>query len=407
VNGYGSLVCGQPNVGEVITIHFCSRRLELELCMGKNIIICCDGTNNAITGDQSNVLRLFRMLDRSEKQQVFYDSGVGTKADPTALWPWRRYLRKKFDEGVGDSIRDNVLDAYRFLMHCFSPDDKIYLFGFSRGAYTVRALAAMIKRCGLLSPEFAHLAEYAWAVFSDEDQAHDARSMFGGAARIKKVFSRPAEIHFVGVWDTVSSFGWLWDQLTLPNTANNDSIRHVRHALSIDEQRAFFRPNLFRPPKGQDCREMWFAGVHADVGGGYKADEAGLARIALCWMLCEAKACGLVIDSALEAEVLSRVGDADTRDEFAQQHDESIKRGWRLLGWLPRRAYDGSGKRRWRWPNRAARRELPECALIHSSVLVRMQNPQLNYKPVLPSRFTFVGFENVGSTSTGGGTPRH
>src|SRR4051812_4243729 len=132
--------------------------------MAKNIVICCDGTNNEIVGNQTNVLRLFRMLDRSPNQLLFYDAGVGTKADPTAQWPWRRMVRKRLDSAIGVSIRTHVLDAYRFLVEHFQPGDQVFLFGFSRGAYTVRALAAMIRNCGLLCPEFSNLADYAWAV---------------------------------------------------------------------------------------------------------------------------------------------------------------------------------------------------------------------------------------------------
>jgi uncharacterized protein (DUF2235 family) len=359
--------------------------------MGKNIVICCDGTNNAIVGDQTNVLRLFRMLSRDSNQEIFYDAGVGTKADPTALWPWRRFVRKEFDAAVGNSIRDNVLDAYRFLIQRYDPDDKVFLFGFSRGAYTVRALGALIARCGLLRPEYAHLCEYAWSVFSDEDHSNDRRRRFGGVARIKKVFGAAAEIHFVGVWDTVSSFGWFWDQLTLPDTATNPVLAHVRHAISIDETRAFFTPNFFHPAQGQDCKEVWFAGVHGDVGGGYADSEAGLARVALRWMISEARVLGLHIDSVLQDEMLQRMGDRAVPDELGPQHDESRRRVWRIAAWLPRRAFSGAKSgRKWRWPNRPRKRAIPEGAWIHQSVQSRIQQSVPAYSPQLPSQFTFV-----------------
>src|SRR2546425_222066 len=113
--------------------------------MAKNIVICCDGTNNEIVGNQTNVLRLFRMLVHDSSQIASYDAGVGTKADPTAQWPLRRLIRKRLDSAIGESIRANVLEGYRFLMEHWMEEDSIFLFGFSRGAYTVRALAAMIK----------------------------------------------------------------------------------------------------------------------------------------------------------------------------------------------------------------------------------------------------------------------
>jgi uncharacterized protein (DUF2235 family) len=359
--------------------------------MPKNIVICCDGTNNEVVGNQTNVLRLFRMLVRDDTQTGFYDAGVGTKADPTAQWPWRRLARKRLDSAIGVSVRANVLEGYRFLMDHYRPDDRVFLFGFSRGAYTVRALAGMMKRCGLLRPEYANLAEYAWSVFTDEDRTGDRRGLFAGPARIKKVFGRELEIHFLGAWDTVSSFGWLWDLLTIPNTATNDSIRHVRHALSIDEKRCCFQPNHFRPPEGQDCKEVWFAGVHADVGGGYPDAESGLARIALEWMIREAKGCGLAIEPVSESDMLGRMGDPSIPDALAKQHDESVRLGWRVIGWLPRRAFDSArDERAWTWPNWASAREIAEGALIHHSVQTRMSDPEPGYRPKLPRKYMLV-----------------
>ncbi len=369
--------------------------------MPKNIIICCDGTNNEIVGDQTNVLRLYRMLSQGEQQIAFYDPGVGTKADPTALWWWKRRVLKTFDAAVGESIRANVLDAYRFLLQRYEPDDHIFLFGFSRGAYTVRALAGMIKRCGLLEKDGAHLAEYAWAVYSNEDHSGDRSRMFGGSARIKKVFGRPIAIHFVGVWDTVSSFGWFYDQLTLPDTTTNDRITHARHAMSIDERRAFFRPNLFWttdawPGEGQDCIQVWFAGVHADIGGGYPDKEAGLARLSLRWMLGEAKSCGLHTELTSELEMLNRLGDPNIADELGPRHDESRKWKWRLAGWLPRVAYSKSRKGRLpRWPNRAHARFISDGAFVHRSVEARIRGLSPAYTPQLPSRYVVVDDSGV------------
>jgi uncharacterized protein (DUF2235 family) len=364
--------------------------------MPKNIVICCDGTNNEIVGDQTNVLRLYRMLSQNERQIAFYDPGVGTKADPTALWWWKRRLLKTFDAAVGENIRANVLDAYRFLVRCYEPDDDIFLFGFSRGAYTVRALAGMLKRCGLLSTDGAHLAEYAWAVYSNEDHSADRSRMFGGSARIKKVFGRPVVIHFVGVWDTVSSFGWFYDQLTLPDTASNDRITHARHAVSIDERRAFFKPNLFWttdawPKEGQDCVQVWFAGVHADVGGGYPDKDAGLARLSLQWMLGEARSCGLRTEPVQETDMLNRLGSEGTPDALAPQHDESKKWLWWLGSLLPRVAYSKQRKGRIpRWPNLARARVLYEGALIHRSVETRMRDLSPRYNPKLPTQFSVI-----------------
>jgi uncharacterized protein (DUF2235 family) len=356
----------------------------------KNIVICCDGTNNEVVGNQTNVLRLFRMLVRDPGQVLYYDAGVGTHADPTAQWPLRRLIRKRLDAAIGVSIRDNVVDAYRFLARTFVDGDNIFLFGFSRGAYTVRALAAMIKRCGLLCPEHDNLAAYAWSVFTDEDRRAGERDKFAGPARIKKVFGRAVEIHFVGVWDTVAAFGWVWDQLAIPNTSKNDKIRHVRHAVSLDERRSMFYPSLIAPMDGQDCKEVWFAGVHADVGGGYADEEAGLARIALQWMACEAKAKGLRIDPAKRDEVLNVMGQANVDDALGGAHDEAVKRGWKLMSWIPRRAWSAEKDRRaWSWPNHAATRSLKDGVVLHPSVQRRIADGTLNYRPTLPNSYRF------------------
>jgi uncharacterized protein (DUF2235 family) len=382
--------------------------------MPKNLVVCCDGTNNEIAGDQTNVLRLFRMLARDAEQQGFYDAGVGTKADPTAFWPWRRFVQKTLDSAVGMSIRPNVLDAYRFLMNAYSPGDKIFLFGFSRGAYTVRALAGMIRRCGLLRTEHVDLMEYSWSLYSDEDRSGDGARQFGGTARIKKVFARDIQdiagaepdrtvpIHFVGVWDTVSSFGWLWDPQTLPDTRTNDTIQHFRHAVSIDETRGFFLPNHVEAADGQDCQVVWFAGVHADVGGGYKDHESGLARIALRWMLDEAKRAGLRTVDAEEREMLNRMGQRGKLDALANQHDEAARLQWRLLSLLPRIVHKVKPKGAktvfkrklslWNW---AKARVIPNDSLIHASVRCRTEDPDLRYGPKLPPKFTFVGQDDI------------
>jgi len=294
--------------------------------------------------------------------------------------------------GIGLGLDRNIQSAYAWLCRNYQPGDAIYLFGFSRGAYTVRALAAMIKRCGLLHPEFSNLVEYGWSVYSDEDRSDDARRTFGGPARIKKLFSRNITIHFVGVWDTVAAFGWLWDILSLPDTVKNDAIVRIRHAVSIDERRSAFRPTRVKPADGQDCKEVWFAGVHADVGGGYPRPQAGLARFPLQWMIGEAIAAGLDIDAQRRDEVLEEMGAPEIVDHhLAEAHDESIKLGWRLLGWLPRRSFSMRVRRRaWQWPNRAAARDLGSALLAHESVQLRMRGTQGVYNPRFPEGVTFV-----------------
>jgi uncharacterized protein (DUF2235 family) len=179
-------------------------------------------------------------------------------------------------------------------MTTWEPGDSVSLFGFSRGAYTARVLAAMLHAMGLLPRGNQNLVPYLQRLFrslpprsqgSEEDQSWYWRLV----NRFRVTFAREVPhdprnqrhfpIHFLGLWDTVSSVGWLWDPRSYPFTAQNPSVGVIRHAVSLDERRAFFRQNLLSPTDGQDCKEYWFPGVHADVGGGYPPEEGGLWRL--------------------------------------------------------------------------------------------------------------------------------
>jgi uncharacterized protein (DUF2235 family) len=291
---------------------------------GRRIVILCDGTGNEISENISNVLKLYRCLRKTEKteprQLVYYDPGVGTLARPD---PWHK-LKQDFNAilglATGYGLDDNVLAAYGFLVANWHPGDQIYLFGFSRGAYTVRVLAGLIHKIGLITPEQVNLAGsglIAYKQFSSdtptqgldlstltgaggsEDDGPVPVNKFDNAAQFARITSsRAPTIHFVGVWDTVPAFGWVWDQLAIPNTSKNKIIRYARHALAIDERRRFFRTNRWSEDLGgdrpTDVRQVWFAGVHSDVGGGYP--ETGLSDIALAWMAARATDCGLALD---------------------------------------------------------------------------------------------------------------
>src|SRR5262245_57442256 len=129
--------------------------------MPKNIVVCCDGTDNEVATDSTNVLRLFRMLERDDRQVAYYDGGVGTLVDPAALSTVRKYFSRRLDAAIGLRVRENVIAAYRFLAQTYQPGDQLYFFGFSRGAYTVRAVAGLIHMLGLVRPELEHLATLA------------------------------------------------------------------------------------------------------------------------------------------------------------------------------------------------------------------------------------------------------
>ena len=355
--------------------------------MPKNIVICCDGTSNDTTCDSTNVLRLFRSLLRCDEQIAVYDAGVGVLADPTKLTWFGKALSRKIDTAIGHSVRENVCRAYHFLARVFEPGDRIYLFGFSRGAYTVRALAGMLHFIGLVQPELAELDRLGWAIYADDNHDLPISKRFESGNRFKKSFSRKdsIRIHFVGVWDTVSSFGWIWQLRTVPYTSNNPSIDHVRHAVAIDEHRTAFQPNLFRPgndEQHQSFQQLWFAGAHGDVGGGYPEAENQLSKISLEWMIEEASMLGCQFDQTEVDHFLGRNGDRSRADVLAPLHRSTVGI-WRLMELIPRRQWDRySTPERMRWfaPNLYHPRRIPEEAVLHPSVHERIARDP-SYRP--------------------------
>jgi uncharacterized protein (DUF2235 family) len=184
---------------------------------------------------------------------------------------------------------------------------------------------------------------------------------------------------FVGVWDTVSSVGWVENPLKLPYVTNNPDIEIGRHAVAIDERRAFFRSHLWWPPKDasrpqgpRDCLQVWFPGVHCDVGGGYPEEESGLSKIALEWMLDEAVAKGLLVDEKKRDAVLGRGGSARyvRPDPTAQAH-ESLKGFWNVAEFVWKKHYDRETGREGRRMNLYRRRTIPPGALVHASAYER------------------------------------
>jgi uncharacterized protein (DUF2235 family) len=255
--------------------------------MAKNIVIGCDGTGNEFGESKSNVVKLYKMLVHDASQVTCYHPGVGTIGARNALTGLGKWWTKVIGLAFGYGISDNIADAYQFLMRTFQPDDTLYVFGFSRGAYTARALCGMLHIIGLLREDNEGLIPYSIRMLKEKNID------FAVAADFKKTFCRECKPHFVGVWDAVSSVGWVYNVAHFPGTkaTHNPDMRVIRHAVSIDERRAFFRQNLFGAPHDaqQDIKEVWFAGVHSDVGGSYPESESQLSKIALRWMVCEAE----------------------------------------------------------------------------------------------------------------------
>jgi uncharacterized protein (DUF2235 family) len=284
--------------------------------MPKNIVLCCDGTGNEIEANLSNVLKLFRIARKNEDQVVFYHPGVGTISDSE---PWSRL--KSDALGVlglmtGYGLDEDVLCAYRFLIDTCSDDDNVYLFGFSRGAYTIRVLAGFLRLVGLLERPQRDLAAYALTAYKRAAAKND----FEIAWRFERVIStRRVPIKFIGVWDTVSSVIvprpdrlYLPSLQALPYTRTNSYVEIFRQAVAIDEPRRMFRINRWAEPqvyqpnpfdegsaKPQDIKQVWFAGVHADIGGGYPETESGPAKYPLGWIIDEAHHHGLQISESM------------------------------------------------------------------------------------------------------------
>ncbi|MGL4541322.1 MAG: DUF2235 domain-containing protein, partial [Polymorphobacter sp.] len=270
--------------------------------MAKTIVICIDGTGDQIQVNPTNVLRLAAVATgMGDAQHVYYDPGVGTQGQPTHSLLGENEVLKLLDLGIGLGIYDKLGNAYALLMAAYRPGDRLMLFGFSRGAYIVRALAGMVAKIGILDPLRANLLSYAVKLYADPRNA-DLADNFA-----RTFCHRDARINFLGLWDTVKSVFAveLWppqvSSVSLPFTFNNDKVDVVRHAVSIDEKRRFFRTNLWNPLPGQDVAQIWFAGGHCDIGGSYPPDVSGLSRIALDWMLDEAAAHGLLIDPVRRA----------------------------------------------------------------------------------------------------------
>lgn len=348
--------------------------------MSRKLILCFDGTNNKYAATNTNVVKLYAMLDRTQDDQLaYYQPGIGTRL-PEGTWGRvKRWVLKKLDLSIAFLLKDHVCNGYRFLMRHYRPGDEIFIFGFSRGAYTARVLAAMLYKVGLLSEGNEELIPFAWDIYKHE---RDYRTCF----TFRRTFSRQVRVRFLGLWDTVSSIGWAWSPQHLQYTRQNKIVEAVRHAVALDERRAYFVQNLWseRPSetKGQDVRQVWFPGVHCDIGGGYPEAEAGLSKITLKWMVEQAQAFGLRFDSTRKRDLLpgKSTPKQAAPDPTAQLHD-SLGGWWRLAEYIPKRIKDPTLGYARRWiVHRGRPRFVPANADIHASVFERMHKLP-DYRP--------------------------
>lgn len=269
----------------------------------KRIIICSDGTwnrpeENLEEDVPTNVLKFARGIapvdEQGVKQIVFYDWGIGS------------YHNSGTGGAFGAGLEKNVMDGYRFLVHNYEPGDEIYLFGFSRGAYTVRSLSGLVNNCNILKGSDSKRVPEAFELYKNPDH----KPMDDHSVQWRDKYSVPnsCDIAFVGVWDTVgamglpfSFFGLIKDQHRFYDNKLGSNVKIARHALSLDEKRDDFEPTIWKPNPKVDLKQVWFAGVHSDVGGGYPIDEDGttLSDIPMDWLKREAESVGLAFEDFL------------------------------------------------------------------------------------------------------------
>lgn len=321
----------------------------------RNLIICSDGTSQLWGSKDSNVVRLVRHCAKDETQLVFYDPGVGTdEFFPPTSWAskLRDYGKTLSGLAFGRGIYENIAQCYQFLVDNYREGDRIFLFGFSRGAFTVRSVSGLVRLFGIVRPDARPLLPLMLrAYFASKERSKDRHAL---ADDLKQHFTdatgRAADIHFIGVWDTVASVGGLVSERISANAVVKEKpIGHIRHAVSVGEYRAPFAPRLYddEVPPGAACQrdgtvcwsdkngrkrsfqQRWFRGVHIDVGGGSDEVEQELAYKPLRWMVQEAEACGLTPapNATFERTGCSKVGECD------EVHDQALHMPlWALLG---------------------------------------------------------------------------
>ncbi len=335
--------------------------------MPKTICLFSDGTGQAGGAnpiDWTSVYRLFVNVRDRPGQLCFYDPGLGSDPDAAEDPNILAGVRQWISQAIGSGITRNIVDCYAALLVTYEPGDRVFLFGFSRGGYTIRSLGGAMALCGvppglpkaarwqdvrtaLNDPRVRTIAEEA---VREVYQTYDDKALRLSKAEAfrRKHGSQPLPPFFIGVWDTVRALGWQvfdvadFGRHRFHDSKLNPAVRYGRQALSIDENRKVFAPELWDErdaPEGQ-IEQLWFAGVHADIGGGYGL-RRGLTDLAMRWMVDEAMAArdpsdptfaGLSVEPNLLAEL--------NLDPLGPQEDERA-RGWLGWAWVPgtREAY--------------------------------------------------------------------
>lgn len=277
----------------------------------KRIITCSDGTWNKPgqiengVQNRTNVQKIFEAICNSAsdgtKQIKFYDQGVGAAGN---------VLTRLIDGSTGRGLSENILDCYKFISWNYEQGDEIYLFGFSRGAYTARSLAGLINNCGLIKNNDLTLIDTAYKMYRDRSNP-DYKPGGAKAVAFREKYCQPdVKIKMIGVWDTVGALGipsnlfrlYNQNKFSFHDPVLSSKVDFAYQALAIDEKRKSFEPTLWEQKEdihlknpNQVLEQTWFTGVHSNVGGGYP--NAGLSDLALEWMIDKAKAAGLEFEN--------------------------------------------------------------------------------------------------------------
>jgi len=292
----------------------------------KRIVICSDGTWNAMRehGCNTNVVKLHDLVSRQDSKHImqvcFYDAGVGTAGDLDGL----------VGGITGCGLETNIKDCYRFLVETYAPGDEVYLFGFSRGAYTVRSLVGLIYNSGLLHQDRIDLIPSAFKRYRSRELKPRSAEM----KRFRKENALEIPIRFLGVWDTVGALGipvrrfnFLKARHQFHDTKLSRIVEFAAQALAIDERRTPFRPAIWSAKAtsaGHPVEQVWFAGDHRNIGGGLQKSES-VSDIALAWMMEKAEVAGLAFDRG------DRMLQQLNSDPLAELHIE-ISGLFRLIG---------------------------------------------------------------------------
>jgi uncharacterized protein (DUF2235 family) len=375
--------------------------------MARRIILLSDGTGNSASRVwRTNVWRVFESLDLTGSDQVaIYDDGVGTSSfKPFAV----------LGGAFGWGLKRNVLDLYKFVCRNYrSDEDEIFAFGFSRGAFTIRVVMGLICSQGLVrydtEAELYKKARDAYRAFRREN-FHTITRLEEIPRSIRDLFSsydksqnRPVnKIRFLGLWDTVAAYGLPVDEMTrgvsqwlfpleLPERRLSERVQRACHALALDDERTTFHPVLWnergekpasadekgeRHTKDERISQVWFAGVHSNVGGGYPDDS--LAHIPLNWIMNEAQACGLVYKTPPAADPDAITHIRGERDKDGRLYD-SRKGLASYYRYGPRKISDLCHMRFSRNPNDEVEIAIPK---IHESALKRIRQGAYTYAPI-------------------------